>query len=72
LAGARTVIASQWPIADEATREWMRALYGARSGGQRSAFQAMREANRAVLAARRGAGRGTHPFYWAAFASTGP
>lgn len=72
LAGARTVIASQWPIADEATREWMRALYAARAAGRLAACEATREASRTVLAARRADGRGTHPFYWAAFTGTGP
>jgi len=31
----------------------------------------MAEASRDVLAARRKAGRSTHPFYWAAFSATG-
>jgi CHAT domain-containing protein/tetratricopeptide (TPR) repeat protein len=72
LAGARTVISSQWSIADESTREWMQALYAERSAGRTRAFEAIRGASRAVLAARRADGRSTHPFYWAAFTSTGP
>ncbi len=71
LAGARAVIASQWSIADEATREWMRALYMARAGSATSASAAMREASRSVLESRRRDGRDTHPFYWAAFTATG-
>jgi CHAT domain-containing protein len=70
LAGARAVIASQWPVADEATREWMAALYGARDRGA-GAGDAVGEACRAVLAARRLDGRTTHPFYWAGFSATG-
>jgi len=71
LAGARTVIASQWAIADESTREWMRALYAARTSPEVSAARAMTAASRAVLEARRRAGRDTHPFYWAAFTASG-
>jgi CHAT domain-containing protein len=71
LAGAHAVIASQWSIADEATREWMRALYGARAAGATSASAAIRAASRTVLAARRAGHRDTHPFYWAAFTATG-
>jgi len=70
LAGARAVIASQWPVADTATREWMSALYAARPG-QPTAGAALREACRSVLAARRRDGRPTLPFYWAAFTTTG-
>ncbi len=65
------MIASQWSIADESTREWMRALYAARSGAGLGAAHAMTAASRAVLEQRRRAGRGTHPFYWAAFTATG-
>jgi CHAT domain-containing protein len=70
LAGARSVIASQWPVADRATREWMRALYDARARGD-AAGVAVQHACRSVLAARRADGRSTHPFYWAAFTATG-
>lgn len=71
LAGARTVIASQWAVEDESTRRWMAALYQARAAGAASAAEAIRAANRATLAERRHTHRSTHPFYWAAFAATG-
>lgn len=71
LAGARTVIASQWSVDDEATREWMESLYVARAHGAASAGAAMRDACRDVLARRRAEHRSTHPFYWAAFDATG-
>jgi CHAT domain-containing protein/tetratricopeptide (TPR) repeat protein len=71
LAGARTVIASSWAVEDVATQEWMAALYAARARGAVQGAAAMESANRAVLAARRKAGRSTHPFYWAAFSATG-
>jgi len=71
LAGARAVIASQWSIADEATRDWMKALYRARTSEAVAAGRAMREASRSVLRNRRREGHDTHPFYWAAFTVTG-
>jgi CHAT domain-containing protein/tetratricopeptide (TPR) repeat protein len=71
LAGARTVIASQWSISDQSTREWMRALYAARAAGEHSAGGALAAACREVLSARRRAHLDTHPFRWAAFTATG-
>ncbi len=71
LAGARSVIASEWDVEDEATQEWMEALYRARIGGAGSTADAMQRASCAVLAARRAQGRSTHPFYWAAFTASG-
>lgn len=71
LAGARTVIASQWPVEDDATRECMTALYETRAGGTLDGGFALAEASRRVLIARRAAGRSTHPFYWAAFTASG-
>lgn len=71
LAGARSVIASQWAIADDATGEWMAALYAARAKGEVEAATAATSASRTVLAARRRSGRSTHPFYWAAFTTIG-
>ena len=71
LAGARTVIASAWSVEDEATQQWMRALYEARARGASIAAQALASASRSVLEARRSTGKSTHPFYWAAFVATG-
>jgi CHAT domain-containing protein/tetratricopeptide (TPR) repeat protein len=71
VAGARSVIASQWPIADDATGEWMAALYAARAAGEVDAAAAASAASRAVLEARRRSGRSTHPFFWAAFTTNG-
>jgi CHAT domain-containing protein/tetratricopeptide (TPR) repeat protein len=70
LAGARAVIASQWSIGDESTREWMASLYAVRTRGL-AAGAAVGDACRAVLAQRRHHGRSTHPFYWAAFTASG-
>jgi len=71
LAGARSVIASQWAVDDDATAEWMLALYAARGAGNTRASAALQSACRAVIEARRRSGRGTHPFYWAAFLASG-
>ncbi|MGH7724408.1 MAG: CHAT domain-containing protein [Candidatus Eiseniibacteriota bacterium] len=71
LAGARSVIASAWSVEDEATREWMEALYEARRSGSTVAAQATEAASRSVLKARCAASRSTHPFYWAAFSASG-
>ncbi len=71
MAGARSVISSQWAIEDAAANEWMQALYTARAAGTAQAAAAVRAASRAVLAARRGAGHSTHPFYWASFTASG-
>jgi CHAT domain-containing protein/tetratricopeptide (TPR) repeat protein len=70
-AGARTVIASLWDVQDAPARRFMDALYGARLRGGRSTADAMRDAERAVLAQLRKDGRSTHPVQWAAFVASG-
>jgi len=72
IAGARTVIASQWDVNDDATTAWMEALHvarmdGARGGAAPSAADCARRASCTVLDQRRRDGLSTHPFYWAAF-----
>lgn len=71
VAGARTVIMSLWSVDDEATREWMRALYQGRFQKALSTADAVHAANLAVLRARRARGLSTHPFYWAGFVAAG-
>jgi CHAT domain-containing protein len=66
-AGARTVVASLWPIDDEAARGWMSALYRRRFVENRPAAQAIRAADLELLRARRAAHLSTHPFYWGSF-----
>jgi CHAT domain-containing protein len=70
MAGARTVIAGQWSLDDQAAREWMEGLYAARMDGA-SAAAAITSANRRILTERRKAGRTTHPFYWASIVPSG-
>lgn len=71
LAGARTVIASQWSVDDASTRDWMRALYEARATGVANAGEAMTRANRRILKELRAHALSTHPFTWAAFTADG-
>jgi CHAT domain-containing protein/Tfp pilus assembly protein PilF len=69
-AGARTLIMSLWAVDDEATRAWMTSLYAGRLSGA-STVEAVRRATRETIAARRAAGRSTHPFFWGAFVAVG-
>jgi CHAT domain-containing protein len=71
LAGAGSVIASQWAIDDDATAEWMRQLYRERAAGETRSAAALRATCRQVLADRRKTRRSTHPFYWAGFVASG-
>jgi CHAT domain-containing protein/lipopolysaccharide biosynthesis regulator YciM len=66
-AGARTVVASLWPVDDEATRGWMGSLYRRRFVQKLPAAQAIRAADLELLRARRAAHLSTHPFYWGSF-----
>ncbi len=71
IAGARSLIMSLWPVADEPTRAWMQALYRARLLLGLGTADAVHHAHTTVLAARRARGESTHPFYWAGFVSAG-
>jgi CHAT domain-containing protein len=70
MAGAGTLIMSLWPVQDEASRAWMRALYEERLNGSTTA-DAVRQASLHTLEERRRAGLSTHPFYWGAFVAAG-
>jgi CHAT domain-containing protein/Tfp pilus assembly protein PilF len=74
-AGARSVLASQWKVADAATSELMKRFYaGLKSGMPKDqALQAaQKELIRSRIPAKDSSGRtveldASHPFYWAAF-----
>ncbi|MCA1562780.1 MAG: CHAT domain-containing protein [Acidobacteria bacterium] len=61
-AGARSVAASLWSVADESTATLMTKFYTALKAGK-SKDEALRSAQLAVLRDKRTAS----PFYWAAF-----
>jgi CHAT domain-containing protein len=71
IAGARTVIMSLWSVDDQATRQWMRALYEARITQHLTTAEAVSAAGLRVLQTRRAQRESTHPFYWAAFVAAG-
>ena len=71
IAGARTVIMSLWSVDDQATRQWMRALYEGRFKRGLDTAQAVHAASLAMLRERRAKGLSTLPFYWAAFVAAG-
>ena len=71
VAGVRTVIMSLWSVEDQATLEWMRALYVGRLQKKLSTADATREASLTVLRARRARGLSTHPYYWGGFVAVG-
>jgi CHAT domain-containing protein len=71
VAGARTLIMSLWPVEDEASRQWMKALYSNRFAKGMSTIDAVHEANLEVLRHRREAGLSTHPAFWAGFIASG-
>lgn len=77
-AGARSVLASLWPVSDEGTAELMRCFYARlRSGAPKD--EALREAQLQLLRGKEdGSGAGTKgpgtlssPFHWAAFQLVG-
>jgi tetratricopeptide (TPR) repeat protein len=71
VAGAGTLIMSLWSVEDEATRQWMNALYKGRLSKDLDTAEAVREASLTVLRERREKNLGTHPFYWAGFVAAG-
>jgi CHAT domain-containing protein/Tfp pilus assembly protein PilF len=70
VAGADTLIMSLWKVEDRATLEWMKTLYERHAAGV-PVPDAVRDADLAILRARRDKGWSTHPFYWGAFVSAG-
>jgi len=62
-AGARSVLASLWSVADVSTARFMKSFYGHLRGGK-SKDEALRQAQLEQA-------REVHPFHWAAFQLTG-
>jgi CHAT domain-containing protein len=70
-AGAHSVLMSLWPVDDNLTRQFMHELYAQRLGLHASTANAVWNAERKLLLARRAAGKSTHPWYWAGFVGSG-
>jgi CHAT domain-containing protein len=70
-AGVGTLVMSLWSVEDDATQEWMRALYEARLVEGLDTAQSAWEASLRVLQGRRRQHQSTHPFYWGAFVAAG-
>jgi CHAT domain-containing protein len=71
VAGARTVVMSLWSVDDDLTGQFMHELYVQRLGLHASTADAVWNAERKLLLARRAAGKSTHPWYWAGFVGAG-
>jgi CHAT domain-containing protein len=71
VAGAHSVVMALWPVDDQMTRGFMQALYAERLGRKSSTADSVWNATRTMLAARRNAGKSTHPWYWAGFVGAG-
>ncbi len=71
LAGVNTVINSLWPVEDESTAEWMEVFYATHLDGKASTAKAAHRASLDILNHRREQGLSGHPFFWAAFVTSG-
>ncbi|MDA1194275.1 MAG: CHAT domain-containing protein [Planctomycetota bacterium] len=67
-AGARCVVASLWPVDDEATAALVTSFYERYAGGKTTAAEALRAASIDL----RGSPIGRAPRHWAAFGAYGP
>jgi CHAT domain-containing protein len=67
LSGARSILASQWRVADASTRELLRCFHQAASDPVNSPAEALRHAVREI----RGDPRYSHLYHWGGFALVG-
>ena len=61
--GAKAVLATLWPVADESTAKLMAEMYRRRQDQHQTKIESLRQAQLSLLAQSRYA----HPFYWAPF-----
>jgi CHAT domain-containing protein len=71
IAGARQVVMSLWPVADEDAARWNDAFYEGLLQRSLTVTEAARAASLRLLAARRAAHQSTPPYSWACFAVSG-
>lgn len=70
LAGVETVVSSLWSVPDKETAQFSNAMFTALAENASSA-QAVRQAQLAVIRSRTDLLEASHPYYWAAFTTTG-
>ncbi len=61
--GAKTVLATLWPVADRSTAEFMKNLYRTLAQGKKSRAQALQRTQQRFIHSD----RFNHPFYWGSF-----
>ena len=61
--GAKAVLATLWPVADESTSKLMAEMYRRRQEQQQTKIESLRQAQLSLLSQN----RYEHPFYWAPF-----
>lgn len=61
--GAKAVLATLWPVADDSTAKLMAEMYRRRQGNKQTKVESLRQAQLSLLEQA----RYEHPFYWAPF-----
>jgi CHAT domain-containing protein len=70
-AGTRSVLATHWAVETESAAALSAATFRAQRGSTVSRAEALRQAQLGLLEGRVGAGRWSHPYFWAPYALFG-